>query len=84
MYPEAPPDEQRDPARFGAWIENNCLAAAVNRGQRVTYWREEPLEVDAVLEGRWGAVGIKSARFASRELDGLFEFCNATRRSGRW
>ena len=77
MHPEGPPDEQRDGARFGAWIENACLAAAVNHGQRVTYWRDEPLEVDGVLEGSWGswAVEIKSARFASRELDGLFEFC---------
>jgi len=37
MHPEGPPDEQRDGARFGAWIENACLAAAVNHGQRVTY-----------------------------------------------
>jgi hypothetical protein len=77
MHPDGPPDEQRDAARFGAWIENACLAAAVNGGQRVTYWREEPLEIDGVLEGSWGtwAVEVKSARFTSRELDGLFEFC---------
>jgi hypothetical protein len=49
----------------------------VNRGQRVTYWREEPLEVDGVLEGSWGtwAAEIKSGRFQSRDLAGLFEFC---------
>ena len=53
---------------------------AVRRGQSDLFKavrREEPLEVDGVLEGSWGswAVEIKSARFASRELDGLFEFC---------
>jgi predicted AAA+ superfamily ATPase len=77
MHPDGPPDEQRDPGRFGAWIENACLASALNRGQDVTYWREEPLEVDGVLEGDWGAwaIEIKSARFGSRDLAGLFEFC---------
>lgn len=77
MHPDGPPDEQRDAPRFGAWIENACLASAVNRGQRVTYWREEPLEVDGVLEGSWGtwAIEIKSARFDSRDLTGLLEFC---------
>jgi predicted AAA+ superfamily ATPase len=63
-HPDGAPDPARDPARFGAWVENACLAAAVNLGQRVTYWREEPLEVDGVLEGSWGswAVEIKTAR----------------------
>jgi len=77
MHPDGPPDEQRDAPRFGAWIENACLASAVNRGQRVTYWREEPLAVDGVLEGSWGtwAIEIKSARFDSRDLTGLLEFC---------
>jgi hypothetical protein len=77
MHPDGPPDEQRDAPRFGAWIENACLASVLNRGQRVTYWREEPLEVDGVLEGSWGswAIEIKSARFDSRDLAGLFEFC---------
>jgi hypothetical protein len=67
MHPDGPPDEQRDAPRFGAWIENACLASALNRGQRVTYWREEPLEVDDVLEGSWGswAAEIKSAGFHS-------------------
>ena len=77
MHPDGPPDEQRDAPRLGGWIENACLASAVNRGQRVTYWREEPLEVDGVLEGSWGAwaIEIKSARFDSRDLAGLLEFC---------
>ena len=77
MHPDGPPDEQRDAPRLGSWIENACLASAVNRGQRVTYWREEPLEVDGVLEGSWGAwaIEIKSGRFDSRDLAGLLEFC---------
>ncbi len=77
VHPDGPPDEGREPARFGAWVENACLASAVNHGQRVTYWREEPLEVDAVIDGSWGrlAVEIKTSRFESRDLAGLFEFC---------
>lgn len=76
-HPDGPPDVSRDPARFGAWLENACLAAAINQGQHVTYWREEPLDVDAVIEGSWGrwAVEVKSGRFESRDLAGLFEFC---------
>jgi predicted AAA+ superfamily ATPase len=75
-HPDGPPDPTRDPARFGAWVENACLASAINLGQRVTYWREEPLEVDGVLEGSWGSwvIEIKTARFESRDLAGLFEF----------
>jgi len=77
MHPDGPPDEERDAPRFGAWIENACLASALNRGQRVTYWREEPLELDGVVEGSWGvwAIEIKSKPFHSRNLAGLFEFC---------
>jgi predicted AAA+ superfamily ATPase len=76
MHPDGPPAEDRDRPRFGAWVENACLAAAVNEGQRVTYWREEPLEVDGVIDGSWGklAVEIKTARFESRDLAGLLEF----------
>jgi len=76
MHPEGPPEAERDPARYGAWVENACLASAINQGQRVTYWREEPLEVDGVVEGDWGswALEIKSSRFDSRDLAGLLEF----------
>lgn len=49
--PRGIPERATDPARFGAWVENACLAHAWNAGQRVSYWREEPLDVDAVLEG---------------------------------
>jgi hypothetical protein len=75
-HPDGAPDPGRDPARFGAWVENACLSSAINMGQRVTYWREEPLEVDGVLEGGWGSwvVEIKTAPFDSRDLAGLLEF----------
>jgi hypothetical protein len=58
-------------------VENACLAFAVNQGQRVTYWREEPLEIDAVLEGSWGdwAIEVKTSSFDSQGLKGLLEFC---------
>ena len=43
----------------------------------MTYWREEPLEIDAVLEGSWGdwAVEVKTSSFDSRGLEGRLEFC---------
>jgi predicted AAA+ superfamily ATPase len=64
------------PERFGALVENACLAHAWNAGQTVTYWREEPLEVDGVIEGSWGrwAVEIKTSRFQPSDLVGLLEF----------
>lgn len=74
--PHGPPDPARDPARFGAWVENACLAHAWNAGQRVAYWREEPLEVDGVVDGTWGrwAVEIKTGAVAASDLRGLLEF----------
>jgi predicted AAA+ superfamily ATPase len=65
-----------DPARFGTWVENACLAHAWNFGQSVSYWREEPLEVDGVLEGSWGkwAVEVKTGKFQMKDLTGLLEF----------
>jgi hypothetical protein len=47
-----------------------------NAGQRVTYWREEPLEVDGVLEGSWGSwvIEVKTGSFSSAELKGIGEF----------
>jgi hypothetical protein len=75
--PDGSPDPEREPARFGFWVENACLAFAVNQGQGVTYWREEPLEIDAVFDGSWGkwAVEVKTGRFDSMALRGLLEFC---------
>jgi predicted AAA+ superfamily ATPase len=77
MHPQGPPDPAREPARFGLWMENACLAFALNQGQRVTYWREEPLEIDAVLEGSWGdwAVEVKTGSFDALGIKGLLEFC---------
>ena len=77
MHPDGAPDPAKDPARFGAWVENACLAFAVNQGQRVTYWREEPLEIDAVFEGSWGnwAVEVKTGSYDVDALKGLLEFC---------
>jgi uncharacterized protein len=77
MHPDGPPDPSGEPERFGFWVENACLAFAVNQGQRVTYWREEPWEIDAVFEGSWGywALEVKTSRFDSQGLKGLLEFC---------
>lgn len=62
--------------RWGAFLENACLAHAWNSGQQVSYWREEPLEVDGVLEGSWGrwAVEVTRGEVRSRALEGLAEF----------
>jgi predicted AAA+ superfamily ATPase len=72
----APPEAKTDPQRFGAWVENACLAMAWNAGQQVSYWREEPFEVDGVLDGSWGkwALEVKTGPFTTSDLRGLFEF----------
>jgi predicted AAA+ superfamily ATPase len=77
MHPDGAPDPAREPERFGRWVENACLAFGVNQDQRVTYWREEPLEIDAVLEGSWGnwAIEVKTGRFDVQSLKPLLEFC---------
>lgn len=74
--PLGAPDAQADPVRFGAWLENACLAHAWNAGQRVLYWREEPLEVDGVIEGTWGnwVIEVKSGPVQTADLRGLLEF----------
>jgi predicted AAA+ superfamily ATPase len=73
-----------DAAAWGRLVENACLAYMINSGQKVNYWREEPLEVDAVVEGSWGkwAVAIKTGPFSVGELQGLLEFtrCHAEHR----
>jgi predicted AAA+ superfamily ATPase len=73
--PRGIPARTTDPARFGAWVENACLAHAWNAGQHVSYWREEPLEVDAVVEGSWGAwaIEVKTGSFTSADLRGISE-----------
>lgn len=74
--PRGVPDRAAEPERFGKWVENACLAHAWNAGQTVTYWREEPLEVDAVLEGSWGmwVVEVKTGSYHTRDLAALLEF----------
>lgn len=76
MDPQGSAGPEVDPVRFGAWVENACLAHAWNSGQRVSYWREDPIEVDGILEGSWGewAVEVKTGRFQMRDLAGLLEF----------
>lgn len=77
LHPDGPPDPVREPARFGVWVENACLAHAWSSGNRIGYWREEPLEVDGVIEGPFGAwaVEVKTGGFGSLDLRGLLEFC---------
>jgi hypothetical protein len=74
--PRGIPDRATDPKRFGTWVENACLAFAWNAGQRVSYWREEPLEVDGVLEGSWGSwvLEVKTGSISSADLKGMAEF----------
>lgn len=71
------PDQAREPERFGFWVENACLAFAINQGQQVSYWREEPQKIDAVFDGSWGkwAVDVKTRRFGAESFRGLLEFC---------
>lgn len=74
--PAGIPDPANDPSRWGAWVENACLAFAWNSGQRVRYWREEPYGVDATLDGSWGrwALEITTGATASGSARGLAEF----------
>jgi hypothetical protein len=71
-----PPDAGNDRARFGSWVENACLAFAVNEGQHVSYWREEPFEVDGVIDGSWGkwAIEVTTGAAGPEHLRGLGEF----------
>lgn len=74
--PRGHPNQSQEPDRFGAWVENACLAFAWNRGQHVSYWREEPLEVDGVIEGSWGSwvVEVTLGKVDSQAMRGLLEF----------
>jgi predicted AAA+ superfamily ATPase len=76
MDPHGVAQGDADAARFGTWVENACLAHAWNSGQDVAYWREEPLEVDGILQGSWGkwAIEVKTGRFQMNDLAGLLEF----------
>jgi predicted AAA+ superfamily ATPase len=72
----APPLPEYEPADWGVWLENACIAFALNSGQNAHYWRDENLEVDLVLEGSWGnwALEVKGGSFTTGELRGLLEF----------
>ncbi len=71
-----PPDPRTNPERWGRWVENACVALALNAGQQVWYWRDEPYEVDFLSQGSWGrlAVEVKTGAYTSRDLAGLLEF----------
>ena len=74
--PDEPPLPSTNPRLWGHWLENACIAYAVNAGHRVSYWREEPLEVDLVVdgaEGQW-AIEVKGGEFTSYDLQGLMTF----------
>jgi len=78
---DEPPRAATDPRRWGHWLENACIARAVNAGYRVSYWREEPLEVDMVVagtDGKW-AIEVKSGEFTSHDLEGVMTFCARNR-----
>ena len=71
------PEREQDPVRWGRWFENAVGAFAWNAGQTVCYWRAEPLEVDWVLDGSWGAwaIEVKTGTYRPQDLRGLMEFC---------
>jgi len=73
---DAPPNTKTEPERWGRWVENACMALAWNSGQRISYWREEPVEIDFISEGSWGrfAIEVKTGSYTSRDLAGLLEF----------
>ncbi|NOZ23495.1 MAG: ATP-binding protein [Planctomycetes bacterium] len=81
MTAEGPPSPDGDPARWGRWVENACIAHAWNAGQTVRYWRAAPLEVDMTIEGSWGrcAVEVKTGRYTTADLAGLLELCRRNR-----
>jgi len=78
---DEPPRATVDPRRWGHWLENACIARAVNAGYRVSYWREEPLEVDMVVagaDGKW-AIEVKAGEFTSHDLVGVMQFSSRHR-----
>ena len=68
-----PPDPETEPERWGRWVENACLARAVNDGMEVHFWREEPWEVDAVVGsgGERYLLEVKTGRYSAEDLRGL-------------
>jgi predicted AAA+ superfamily ATPase len=76
IHPTGIPDRARERDRHDIWIENACLAHAINAGQHVSYWREEPFDVDAVIDGDWGkwAIEVMPDVHSSGDYRGLHEF----------
>ena len=81
MDPGGTIDLDSDPARFGTWVENACLAHAWNAGQDVSYWREAPLEIDGIFQGSWGAwaVEVETGAFQVSDLKAILEFVRRNR-----
>jgi predicted AAA+ superfamily ATPase len=77
MSDVSPTTPELQPAQWGHWVENACIAMAWNCGQVVHYWREGNVEVDLVLGGSWGrwAIEVKTGRLAARDVAGVLEFC---------
>ena len=72
-----PPSATTEPERWGRWVENACLAHAINAGREVHYWREEPWEVDAVVgtgDNRC-LIEVKTGRYGLQDLRGLAHAC---------
>ena len=67
------PDPETEPDRWGRWVENACLARAINDGLDLHFWREEPWEVDSVVTH--GAerymLEVKTGRYSAEDLRGL-------------
>jgi predicted AAA+ superfamily ATPase len=76
LDPRGSPAPEHDPGRWGAWVENACVAFAWSAGQQVSYWREEPHEVDMVTDGDWGkwVIEIKTGSFGAPDVRGLAAF----------
>jgi predicted AAA+ superfamily ATPase len=67
------PNPEIEPERWGRWVENACLARAINDGMEVHFWREEPWEVDAVVSGGGERylLEVKTGRYSAEDLRGL-------------
>ena len=67
------PSPDHEPDRWGRWVENACLARAINDGLDLHFWREEPWEVDSVVTR--GAerymLEVKTGRYSAEDLRGL-------------
>lgn len=72
------PNPDQEPDRWGRWVENACLARAINDGLDLHFWREEPWEVDSVVAR--GAdrylMEVKTGRYSAEDLRGLGHAAN--------